>query len=76
LNIGNLVGLVESLEREAPLLSDEQRHQRLMDILAATGRLYGQGGAQDEEAIDALVLRACDAARCARAAEPSRMPMD
>lgn len=57
-----LAELIDGFERDVPLLSSCQRHDRLTAILRFTMRLEGVGDARVEFEIDRLLLRACNAA--------------
>lgn len=57
-----LAELIDGFERDVPLLSSCQRHDRLTAILRCTMRLGGVGDARVEFEIDRLLLRACNAA--------------
>lgn len=57
-----LAELIDGFERDVPLLSSCQRHDRLTAILRFTMRLGGVGDARVEFEIDRLLLRACNAA--------------
>lgn len=59
-----LIEFVELLEREAPLLSCSQRHDRLTALHQVIARMHGKVDVDvDVDAeIDRLVLRACNIA--------------
>ncbi len=57
-----LAELIDGFERDVPLLSSCQRHDRLTAILRLTMRVGEAGDARVEYEIDRLVLRACNAA--------------
>ena len=57
-----LIEFVELLEREAPLLSCSQRHDRLTALHQVIARMHGKVDADVDAEIDRLVLRACNIA--------------
>lgn len=57
-----LIEFVELLEREAPLLTCSQRHDRIMALHLVIGRLHGSVDAHVDAEIDRLVLRGCNIA--------------
>jgi len=61
-NLRRLAELIDGFERDVPLLSSCQRHDRLTAILRFTMRVWVVGDTRVEYEIDRLLLRACNAA--------------